>query len=82
MTTTQHVQELVDNYHHVSGLMAAAVVALTTSDNDEQCETHARSVAQLAEGANAAMDDLRRYVSDPKVLGRDNFYEFLEKPEL
>jgi len=80
MTTADHLQELIANYYKVSGLMAGAVVQLLTSDNDEQCETHARSVTELAEGANVALDELRRFAADPKVLGRDNFYEFLEKP--
>ena len=81
MTTLSHLQDLIAKYYEVSGLMAGSIVALVTSDNDEQAATHARNAAELAAGANLALDDLRRYVADPKILGRDNFYTFLERRE-
>ena len=78
MTTPSHLKQLIANYYQISGLMAGAVVELVTCDNDEQCETHARNVSEIAAGVNVALDDLRRFVADPKVLGRDNFYTYLE----
>lgn len=80
MTTHDHLQKLIGDYYVIAGLASAALVELITCDNDEQCETHARALLNLFQGQNQAIDDLREYAADAKVLGRDNFYQFVELP--
>jgi hypothetical protein len=77
MTTESHLRDLITNYERIAGMLTGAIVELVTSDNDEQSETHARAVVELSEGVNLALNDLRTYLGDPKVLGRDNFWKFL-----
>ena len=81
MTTTSHVQQLIADYYSISGLFAGSIVSLVTADTDEDAATHAAAVRELSGGVNDALDNLRRYVADPHVLGRDNFYAFLERHE-
>jgi|HubBroStandDraft_1064217.scaffolds.fasta_scaffold266302_2 hypothetical protein len=82
MTTADHLRELINEHYVITGMMARAVVELITADNDEQAEMHAKAVVKLSEGCNTSLDNLRRWCADAKVLGRDNWYEFLEKSEL
>ncbi len=78
MTTADHLRELIAEYYRISGMMTGVIADLVTCDDDERCETLAIEAADLAGGVNAALDNLRRWVADPKVLGRDNFYRYLE----
>lgn len=71
------LRDLTADYYTISGLASRALVELITADNDEQAETHARALVELTAGMNAAVDNLRQYAADPKVLGRDNFATFL-----
>ena len=80
MTTADHFQQLIADYYRVSGLLSGAVVMLVTADNDEDAARHARAAMDLTVGVNAALDNLRRFAADHKVLGRDNWYMFLERP--
>lgn len=82
MTTQGQLQKLIGDYYVIAGLASAALVELITCDNDEQCETHARALLNLFQGQNQAIDDLREYAADAKVLGRDNFYTFIEAPSI
>lgn len=80
MTTADHFQQLIADYYRVTGLLSGAVVMLVTADSDEDAALHARAVIDLSVGVNVALDDLRRFAADHRVLGRDNWYMFLERP--
>lgn len=77
MTTTSHLQDLIAQYYEVTGLLSAAIVELVTATSDLDARRHAQAVIDLSVGVNQGLEDLRRWVADPKVLGRDNFYQQL-----
>ena len=68
------LERLRSEYFAISGLLAAAMYSLITSEIDDESMEHAKALAELSRGVNESVA-LRAYVKANG--GRDNYDRYL-----